>query len=202
MQVVAPARWKKSWGRTFMTYINPREGRPVHAAVPLAGRDQVGAAIHARGNFHLELLLFPDPAFPVTVGADLSHKLLHALAARTGGGHLKDTVAAGHHAPAITLGAWGPLGPGFSAAAAAGGAAHQPGAPPRSPRFPTPRPGNQASDRTGDRCPPEPGARHHRSRPPKPKTSPKMSLKERKMSEKSENPVNPEDDRPSWPYVS
>ena len=99
----------------------------MHAAVPFAGHDQVGAAIHAGGNFHLELLLFPDPAFPVTVGANFSHKLFHTLATGTGGGNLEDTVTAGHNAPAITLGAWGPLGPGLGAAAAAGAAAHHPG---------------------------------------------------------------------------
>ena len=99
----------------------------MHAAVAFAGHDQVGAAVHAGGDFDLELLLFPDPAFPVTAGADFGHKFLHPLAPGTGGGDLKDAVAAGHHSPAVALGAGGPFRPGLGAAAAAGAAGHYPG---------------------------------------------------------------------------
>ncbi len=84
------------------------------------------AAVHAGGDFNFQLFLFPEAAFAVAGRAGFGHKLLHALATGTGGGDLKDAVAARNHSPTAALGAGDPLSPGFGAAAAAGVAGDHP----------------------------------------------------------------------------
>ena len=172
-------------------------GPPCRAAVAFAGHDQMGAAVHAGGNFHLELLLFPEPAFTVTVGAGFGSKLLHALAPGTGRGDLKDAVAAGDH-PGRRIGDRGPV---WSRAwrrcrcrcqVTTRGTSTVTSVPRAASRKSRVRSYRRSLPCWG-RGPPPPKP------PPKPKTSPKISLKERKISEKSRKPVNPVEERPSWP---
>src|SRR5208283_2107931 len=84
-------------------------------------------AVHARRDLHLDLPLFPQPPFPITGGTGFREKFLHPLTAGTGGGDLKDTVAAGNHPPAGALGTRDAPGPRFGPGTTAGAAVHYPG---------------------------------------------------------------------------